>query len=132
MIVRSAVILDPAQCAALARLAGEGVRRARARGEIVGVDALAVVDELATVGRAFRVASAAGNTELPQVVEPVDPVDDVCVKQAAPMLGVTDRRVRQLIVSGRLSARKSGGHWYVSTVDVERLARTRKATAKVP
>jgi excisionase family DNA binding protein len=125
VILEPGIYLNAEQCAVLARLLGDGVRRARARGEMVGLDALAIVDELAAVGRAYRVASAIGSSEVPTRATDLDDEDDLSVQEVAHRLDVSDRWVRQLITDGRLSGRKHRGAWSVPTVEVERLAARR-------
>jgi excisionase family DNA binding protein len=127
VILEPGVYLNAEQCAVLARLLGEGVRRARARGDLVSTDTLAVVGEVEAVARAWRVASAVGNSEVPtRDVEEADE-DDLSVQEVAHRLDVSDRWVRQLIADGRLSGRKHRGAWSVPTVEVERLAARRAA-----
>jgi len=127
VIVGPGVFLSADDAAALARLLGHGVRRARAGGEVVGREVLALVDELTTVGRAHRATSAVGSTEVPLIDQDDDHADTVTVQEAAARIGVTDRRVRQLINAGRLSGVKHGGSWYVPLVEVDRIGRTRAA-----
>ena len=43
-------------------------------------------------------------------------------KQAAKVLGINDSRVRQLILSGRLPARKFGRDWIIEEKDLKKVA----------
>ena len=126
MIARG-VLLDPAECALVAGVLADGVHRRRARGEAIGVELLAVLEEVEVLARAFRAASAPGNAELPQPDESDVDHDDVTTSEAAAVLGVSDRRVRQLITDDRLSGRKIRGAWFVPTAEVEKYA-ARRAT----
>lgn len=122
MIVHG-IILDGPGCALVAQVIAEGVHRRRARGEVIGVDLLAQLEEVETVARAWRAASASGNPELPQHDESDVTAEYVSTQDAAVILGVSPRRVRQLIADGRLSGRKQHGAWIVSAAEVEQLAR---------
>lgn len=42
------------------------------------------------------------------------------VKEAADRLGVTDARVRQIILAGQLRARKFAGSWMVDVGDLDK------------
>lgn len=55
--------------------------------------------------------------------------DELSVSQAASLLGLTTRRVRQLIDHGTLSARRSGGQWSVPTAAAQKLAEKRSVGA---
>ncbi len=48
---------------------------------------------------------------------------------AAAALGVTERRVRQLLEAELLDGRKAGGRWVVDGEDLERLCEDRRLTA---
>jgi len=48
---------------------------------------------------------------------------------AAAALGVSERRVRQLVAGGLLTGRKVGGKWLIDRDDVARLAGDRRLTA---
>lgn len=70
-------------------------------------------------------ASAAGNAEAAErdggaVSELVD------CPTAAASLGISDRRVRQLLTAGVLTGTKTAGRWLVDREDVERLALDRR------
>ena len=41
-------------------------------------------------------------------------------KQAAAALGVTDSRVRQLLIDGRLKGEKVGRDWIISEADIKK------------
>ncbi len=51
--------------------------------------------------------------------------EELTTKQAAKILGVTTRRVLQLIADGRLPAEKHGRDWAIKATDLE-LVRVRK------
>jgi excisionase family DNA binding protein len=45
----------------------------------------------------------------------------ISTKRAAEILGVNDSRVRQLILAGRLPARKIGRDWIIREKDLEKV-----------
>lgn len=125
MIVRGAVLLDGASCARLARVLAPVVRPDR-----VGVDRelVGLVEELAVVGRAWRASiSELGNSEVPTVVVDDFADDALTTRAAAVRLGCGDRRVRQLLKSGRLAGTKAGGTWRISFESAERVRAERGA-----
>lgn len=131
MIV-TGVVLTASDAALLLPVLSDGVQRRRVRGDAIGVDVLALVDEVAALARAWRAAEAAEPAELPQRDDSDIQSDDVTTQEAGTLLGVTDRRVRQLIASGRLSAQRTGGAWHVQTSEVERYAGDRRRLRPTP
>jgi excisionase family DNA binding protein len=96
-------------CAVLDRMALDAVRR-EVRGQHPDLDAvLGAVHEAAL---RFRVAAEAGSrldaTEIRSASSSA-----VDTTTAAARLGVTARRVRQLIATGRLAATRIGGGWAI-------------------
>lgn len=132
MIVRGAVLLDGAAAAVVSGVLVDGVHRRRARGEVVGVELLELVEEVTLVARAWRNTSAPGTAELPIRDDPEDVVDPLTTQQAADRLGVSDRWVRKLIADGRLSGSQPHGAWLIPAAEVERLASTRRTNKRTP
>ena len=127
MIARG-VLLDPAECALVAGVLADGVHRRRARGEAIGVELLAVLEEVEVLARAWRATAAPGTAAVPEHDDSDPGPDDVGTQEAADRLGLKPRRVRQLIETGRLSGHKIRGAWFVPTAEVEKYA-ARRATA---
>ena len=121
-VVRLAVVLAPDECALLARHLGPAVRRARERGEHVDPALLALVEQVAVVGRAWRAATSEnGSSEVPSVDFAEECEDDVLtVAEAAAKLEVSERRVCQLLATNKLSGRKARGVWKVDADGVRR------------
>lgn len=74
-------------------------------------------------------ATAGGNAVTPNPPSPAGFKSVVDCQQAAAALGVSERRVRQLLAGGLLAGRKVGGRWLADAEDVTRLARDRRLTA---
>ncbi len=131
-VVRLAVVLAADECAVLARYLGPAVRRARERGERVDPALLALVEQVAVVGRTWRVAtSESGSAELPSIDLEVENEDDVLtltVAEAAAQLEVSERRVTQLLATKKLQGRKAGGTWKVDANAVRRRMGVRSAS----
>src|SRR5690242_18947010 len=103
-------------CAVLERMALDALRR-EVRGQSADLDyVLGAVHE---AGLRFRVAAAAEAGSRLDATE-IRPASSSTVDTAtaAARLGVTPRRVRQLIATGRLAATRIGGSW---AVDVDTL-----------
>lgn len=49
----------------------------------------------------------------------------ITTSQASHILGVTDSRIRQLILGGELAAQKEGGDWLIRWIDLDRLMKAR-------
>jgi excisionase family DNA binding protein len=105
-----------------------------ARVGIRGDHAAAVLATLAAIRRAgdtwHAAATAAGSAEAPEPPAPAPSAQEVVtVDQAATALGVTPRRVRQLIAADDLPARRVGTAWHLDPGDVAALAQTRRDAA---
>lgn len=78
---------------------------------------LAALEQAAAEWRAWREASASGSPAVPPQAAAAG--SGVCdTAEAAALLGVTPRRVRQLAGEGRLRAWRRSGRWLVSRADV--------------
>lgn len=58
--------------------------------------------------------------------------EELTTKQAAEILGVTPRRVRVLIRSGRLPAEKHGRDWAIKLADLELVKVRKPGRPKLP
>lgn len=121
-----AVVVVPARIAA--RLdALLNLRRLRidVRGRDAELDAVLIA--LGVAAAAWR-TTATGSDQAPQ--PEADPHSEwLSTSEAADLLGVTDRRVRQEITGGRLVARRVAGRWRISREDVEQYRATRMGRA---
>lgn len=90
-------------------------------------EALRDLEELAGEYKAW-LASDLGSSELP-AAEPVAPLShEISVREAAEVLRVSGRRVRQLCADGTLEARRDNGWaWLIDRASVELYRRDRAA-----
>lgn len=130
MIVRGAILLDPAQAAVVAALLGDGVRVRQARGERIGTEVHELLGEVETLARAWRATAASGSAAVPEHDIPDLAADDLSTQEAADRLGVKPRRVRQMIETGRLSGRKHGGSYAIPSAEVELYAARRASASR--
>ncbi len=81
---------------------------------------LAAREAVVLAARAFQRASAGGSAVVPAVDYVADSgvTDWVTSVEAARMIGVSERRVRQLLADGRLAGRLAGGRWQVDRASV--------------
>jgi hypothetical protein len=124
--------LEPRDCARLAPLLADAVRRAQARGDAIDGDLLATVEQMTAIRRAHLAATSDGSSDaLPLSGYGDEIADAVTVRNAAQELEVSERRVVQLISDGALRGRKVAGTWEVHGGDVERrrAARSRVRSA---
>jgi excisionase family DNA binding protein len=123
-------MFDARESSLLGRLCADALRRAYARGERVDGETVVLVEELSAVGRAWRASlppiSERGSAMVPQLDAVVDIADTgLTTKEAALRLGVTPRRIVQLVSAGALTGTKDGAKaWKLSRESVERLAAT--------
>jgi hypothetical protein len=90
--------------------------------------ALADLREAGCQWQAWRTA-ADGTAAIKSAVMPTDSRhDDISTGEAAAMLGVKPRRVRQLIDAAQLEGRLLGGRWLVSRQSVDMLREARRAS----
>ncbi len=54
----------------------------------------------------------------------------ITTKQAAKILGINDSRVRQLILAGRLPAKKFGRDWLINEKDLAKVANRKPGRPK--
>lgn len=91
------------------------------------------VGQLRQVAMLWRLAedegrtTGSGNAELPEVPDQAESrvkAVDVFLgtAEAAGRLGVSERRVRQLLQGGRLAGRKEAGRWFISTESIAELS----------
>lgn len=101
-------------------------------------DARARSGDFARLRRTFAEPVSAGRGSGPGTTEPVDGAGSArfeCVHaaEAARVLGLSSRRVRQMCDRGDLAASKSAGRWEIELGEVlayrDALSRARKATA---
>ncbi len=90
---------------------------------------LAAREAVVLAALAFQRASAGGSAVVPAVDHVADSgvTDWVTSVEAARMIGVSERRVRQLLADGRLAGRLAGGRWQVDVVSVGALRDVRGA-----
>lgn len=128
-------LLDGPAVVVPGRLAGpvwraldDALRRARADGIRSGLDDL---EDLALA----LMEAAAASDPAPRSSDVGSSLDGssseaggsaVTVAEAAALLGIGDRRVRQLLDVGQLTGRLSGGVWLVDVVSIEERRRARR------
>lgn len=71
-------------------------------------------------------ASVDGNAEVPPAETP-PPSAVIATREAADMLRISERRVRQMLADGALTGRRAGRVWLVDRASVAILAATRSA-----
>lgn len=96
-------------------------------------DAVAAIRDAATeamrgavLDQRFRSVSANGNTETRDGLD-VAPSAQISSEEAATMLGMTPRRVRQLAAAGDLAGTKTAGRWLLNHDDIQACADRRRA-----
>src|SRR5690606_38572627 len=129
VIVRTGVVLDAGERGVIAAPLGDGVRRSRARGEVVGTGVLALVEDVTPAAWVIRVTSAPGSRSVAEQDVAADVCESLGTAEAVARIGCSAWRVRQLIDEGRLSGRKRGGAWFVPVSEVERFQSVRGAAA---
>jgi excisionase family DNA binding protein len=87
--------------------------------------AWAAVDQAADDWLTWR-ASVGGSAE-PRLAEAAAPSEVISTREAADMLRVTERRVRQLLAEGRLAGEQRGRVWLVERASVALYATVRDA-----
>jgi excisionase family DNA binding protein len=97
--------------------------RAGVRGQDPEIDAVLVA--LATAAAAWR-ATATGTPDAARP-EAESPCQQMSTGQAADLLGVTPRAVRQAVHEGRLTAERVGSRWLLDREDVEHYRAKRAA-----
>lgn len=88
-------------------------------------EACAAVDQAAREWQAWR-TSVDGSAE-PLVTEAAAPSEEITTREAADMLRISDRRVRQLLADGRLAGEQTGREWRVSRASVALYSAVRDA-----
>ncbi|OOL30781.1 hypothetical protein GQ85_17705 [Rhodococcus rhodochrous] len=128
----STVQLEAADAALLVRLIDElgAMVRQTGNGRALSPKVMTLRDDLATAGA--RVSGRAANVS--RNVSPVGGQDIsdqsdihalIDTAQAAAVLGITPGGVRDLARRKRIAARRAGGRWVFSLLDVERIAAER-------
>lgn len=123
MHVRDAVLIPAGhQAMWLERLLRPGLAQLRRQGSTLPDDALRIVLEIQSLAIRSKAVSAAGSpeVELAEVASSWEADDDtVPTEEAARRLGVTDRRIRQMLDSGALAGTKRAGRvWAVDVASI--------------
>ena len=119
LIIGPGVLLEARVCVALTKRLRLDEVRVTERGKDPDVDAaLLAIAQVEQRWRAVTEASAQRTTQAP-TVEPRAISNMKTTTQAATLLGITRRRVNDLIANGTLTATKINGSWLISAEDVE-------------
>lgn len=115
-------------------LAMEGALRAQRRDgypPTPRIDALCAVLRRQLAEHCASAVAAGGNTAMPARADspPWEQLREITVIEAAKLLDLQPRQVRNLAKAGRLPARKVGGCWQLEFVAAAQAARDRKGTA---
>jgi excisionase family DNA binding protein len=106
----------PARMVSLSRSAERGRLDPRLLAEVA--ETWAQIREAAGAWSQWR-ASVDGSTEAPPAEMPAGSTQEIDTATAADLLRVSSSRVRQMVRSGDITARKAGGVWLVPRSEIE-------------
>jgi len=131
MLLDGFVLVSGRQAARLLDVVPDGLARMRENGESVSDELAILLADLRTSKARWverLTASASGSPEVPQEPELsyCEATDEIGTTEAAKVLGITDRGVRDAIKAGRLEGRRCGHAWRVTELAVMEYAETRR------